>query len=112
MKRVLSVLLLWVFFTQSFAAIVFPAGDGHSKESEFIVELKLVGYFYRLNIYDRYHILLDSSIQFSRGEDLDTFIIEGDNGNLEVMVVMSLDDATDVYDTFSFDGNFLSKIVR
>jgi len=97
-----------VLTTQSIAAVVFPIGGGSETQEQYIVELNSISYFYRLSIYDSNHILLDRKINFTQGNDLDAFILEGENGELKVMVVMTLDDSTDSYDVFSFDGTFLS----
>lgn len=112
MTRLVFSLLLWgISSTQSFSMMVSPITGAKAGGQQYSIELKSISYFYRLYIYDENHILLDSTIQFTRGHDLDAFIIETEqsNGNLEVLVVMSLDEETDAYDFFSFNGSSLSK---
>ncbi len=112
MTKVLISLLLWgVISIQSSAMMLSPIAGKKEGGQPYRIELKSISYFYRLNVYDENHILLDSTIQFTRGYDLDAFIVESDrsDGNLEVLVVMSLDEDTDAYDFFSFNGASLSK---
>lgn len=111
MKTIIFALLLWGGATQSFAIMTAPIVDkSYEDQREFTVELKSIGYFYTLRIYDAHHILLDSTIQFTRGYDLDAFLVDGDNGSLEVLVVMSLDEDSEGFNLFSFDGHSLSKL--
>lgn len=110
--RILAVsLLLWgVISIQVFAMMESPIAEaGAGGYDSYRIELKSISYFYHLSIYDENHILLDSTIQFTLGHDLDAFLVENDSGNLEVFVVMSLDENTDIYDFFSFNGSFLAK---
>ena len=110
-KFVISLLLWGMISLQSSAMMLSPIVEKKEGGQPYRIELKSIGYFYRLNIYDENHILLDSTIQFTRGHDLDAFIVESErgDGNLEVLVVMSLDEDTDAYDFFSFNGTSLSK---
>lgn len=113
MKKLLSYFILWfVFSAQTFAAAVSPIGSGYEGQSQYVVELKSINYFYRLNIYDDNHVLLDSTIQFTKGCDLEVFIFKNADGDFEIAVAMTMDDERDEQDVFSFDGSFLSKISR
>ncbi len=110
MKVYLYFFILWLMLpSQSLATMVHPIASGYEDQEQYIVEIKSIGYFYRLNIYNKHNILIDSTIQFTQGSDLDAFIVEGDNGNLKVVVVMTLDDLTEANETFVFDGEFLVK---
>ena len=110
-KFVISLLLWGMISLQSSAMMLSPIVEKKEGGQPYRIELKSISYFYRLNIYDENHILLDSTIQFTRGHDLDAFIVESESndGHLKVLVVMSLDEDTDAYDFFSFNGISLSK---
>ena len=112
MKTLVSCILLWaVLSAQSFAAVMFPtAVSGGGEHQAYIVELKSLGYFYKLNVYDSDDVLVASTIQFARGDDLDTFVIAAEDGQFEVMVVMTMGEATDAYDAYIFDGQVLNKL--
>ena len=112
MTRVVISLLLWgVISIQSSAMMLSPITEKKEGGQPYRIELNSISYFYRLNVYDENHILLDSTIQFTRGYDLNAFIVQNDrnDGKLEVLVIMHLDDDTEAYDFFSFNGASLLK---
>ncbi|HFC91437.1 MAG TPA: hypothetical protein ENJ51_01345 [Leucothrix mucor] len=112
MKTIVFSLLLWgIASIQSLAIMMAPATNiSRDDQRQFIIDLKVVGYFYYLRIYDANHILLDSTLQFTRGYDFNAFLVDGDNRSLEVLVVMSLDENNEGYTVFRFDGHSLLKI--
>ena len=103
--------MLWCVLSVSVsAAMVSPIAGGEEGQIQYTVELQSIRYFYRLNIYDDNEVLLDSTIQFTKGENLDAFVLENEKGDFEIMVVMTIDEVEDTQDIFSFDGSSLSKI--
>ena len=111
MKKLLSYFILWfVLSIQASAAMVSPIGGGYEGQSQYIVKLESMPYVYRLNIYDDNHVLLDSTIQFTKGKNLDAFVLEDEGGNFEVVVEMTVEDKMDVQDVFRFDGSVIEKI--
>ena len=112
MKKLLSYFILWfVLSSQTLAAMVSPIGNGYEGQAQYIVELESISYVYRLNIYDDNHVLLDSTIQFTKGYDLDAFVVEDEGGNFEIIVeMMTAEEEMGSQDVFSFDGSFLTKV--
>ena len=87
-----------------------PAMEMNAKDHrQYTLELKAMRYIYHLAIYDANHVLLDSIIQFTRGGDLEAFLASDQYGNLEVVVLMSLDSNNTAYDSFNFNGYQLAR---
>jgi hypothetical protein len=78
-------------------------------QRQYTLELKTIRYVYHLAIYDANHVLVDSIIQFTRGCDLEAFLTSDQHGNLEVIVLMSLENDNTAYDTFNFNGYQLAR---
>jgi len=104
-------LVLWsITSSQSFSMMLSPVMAMTSKDHrQYTLELKAIRYVYYLAIYDANHILLDRVIQFTRGCDLEAFLASDEQGNLEVIVLMSLKNNNIAFDSFNFNGNQLAR---